>query len=116
MSTLPPEPTYNPNIPVVTPGGGTVAAYNDPNSPESIMKKTAESQAQARVDSRYDVKEGYCSYRCHHLLLPFIFLLVILLFMKTRKEIANIYLFFIASVLLVLYVVLSQNGTLSYRR
>jgi hypothetical protein len=113
MSTLPPEPTFNPNIPVVTPGGGTSAAYKDPNSPESIMKKTAEIQAQSRVDSRFDVKEGYYGYQTHHLLLPFLFLLVILLFMKTRKEVANMYLFCIASVLLVLYIVLSQNGTLS---
>ncbi len=115
MSTLPPEPTFNPNIPVITPGGGTSAAYKDPNSPESIMKKTAETQAQARVDSRFDVKEGYCGYRTHHLLLPFLFILVVLLFVKTRKEVANIYLFALASVLLVLYIVLSQNGTISHR-
>ena len=113
MSTLPPEPKFNPNVPVVTPGGGTTAAYKDPNSPESIMKKTAQTQAQAIVDTRYDVKEGYCGYRSHQLLLPFLFLLVVVLFMKTRKEVANIYLFCIASVVLVLYVVLSQNGTLS---
>ena len=110
MSTLPPEPKYNPNVPVITPGGGTTAAYKDPNSPESIMKKVAETQAQANVDSRYDVKEGFQMYRHHHLLLPFLFLLLIVLFSKTRKESANIYLFCIASVLLILYVIYSQNG------
>lgn len=115
MSTLPPEPKYDPNIPVVTPGGGTVAAYNDPNSPESLMKKTAETRAQASVDSKFDVKEGYCGYHRHHLLLPFLFLFLILLFTKTRKEVANIYLFTLASVLLTLYIILSQNGrALSY--
>jgi hypothetical protein len=112
MSTLPPEPTFNPNVPVVTPGGGTSAAYKDPNSPESIMKKTAETQAQARVDSRYDVKEGYSGYKKHHLLRPFLFLMILLLFVKTRKEVANIYLFALASVILILYIVSSQNGTL----
>ncbi len=110
MSTLPPEPNFNPNVPVVTPGGGTDASYKDPSSPESIMKKTATIQAQSAVDSRYDVKEGFCMYRQHHLLLPFLFLLVIVLFTKTRKESANVYLFCIASVLLILYIIYSQNG------
>jgi hypothetical protein len=115
MSTLPPEPIYDPNIPVVTPGGGTSAAYNDPNSPESLMKKVTETKAQATVDSRYDVKEGFCGYRRHHLLLPFLFLFLILLFSKTRKEVANIYLFSLASVVLILYIISSQNGgALSY--
>jgi hypothetical protein len=115
MSTLPPEPIFDPNIPIVTPGGGTTAAYNDPNSPESLMKKTSETKAQASVDSRFDVKEGYCTYHRHHLLLPFLFLFIILLFIKTRKEVANIYLFTLASGILILYIVLSQNGrALSY--
>ncbi len=110
MSTLPPEPKYNPNVPVVSPGGGTTAAYKDPNSPESIMKKTAVTEAQAQVDSRFDVNEAFQNKSQHHLLLPFLFLFVILLFTKTRKETANIYLFCIASVLLILYVIYSQNG------
>ena len=115
MSTLPPEPTFDPNIPIVTPAGGTTAAYNDPSSPESLMKKTATIKAQSSVDSRFDVKEGYCGYRRHHLLLPFLFLFLILLFSKSRKEVANIYLFSLASVLLILYIILSQNGrALSY--
>lgn len=53
-STLPPEPTYNPNVPVVTPAGGTSVAYKDPNSPEAILRKTAALNAQARVDSQFD--------------------------------------------------------------
>jgi hypothetical protein len=71
-STLPPSPTYNPNVPVVTPAGGTALAYKDPNSPEAILRKTAALNAQARVDSQFDnatsayassgsdVKEGFC--------------------------------------------------------
>jgi hypothetical protein len=55
MSTLPPKPSYNPNIPVISSAGGTSVAYKDPNSPESIMKKTTEVNAQAAVDSSYDV-------------------------------------------------------------
>ncbi len=110
MSTLPPEPKYNPNVPVVTPGGGTTSAYKDPNSPESIMKKVAVTEAQAQVDSRYDVYEKFQNRKQHTLLLPFLFLLIILLFTKTRKETANIYIFCVASVLLILYVVYSQNG------
>ena len=50
-----PIPSFNPNIPVVTSAGGTSVAYKDPNSPESIMKKVAQVQAQAIVDTRYDV-------------------------------------------------------------
>ena len=55
MSTLPPKPSYNPNIPIISSAGGTSVAYKDPNSPESIMKKTTEVNAQAAVDSSYDV-------------------------------------------------------------
>jgi hypothetical protein len=55
MSTLPPKPSYNPNIPIISSAGGTSVAYKDPNSPESIMKKTTEVNAQAAVDTSYDV-------------------------------------------------------------
>lgn len=64
-STLRPTPSYNPNIPVVTSAGGTNIAYKDPNSPESILKKTTELNAQVAVDTKYDVavspyyKEGF---------------------------------------------------------
>jgi hypothetical protein len=46
------------NIPVVTPEGGTSMAYQDPNSPESIMKKTAEANVQAIVDQQYDTQSN----------------------------------------------------------
>lgn len=55
MSTLKPTPSFNKNVPVVTPGGGNSLAYKDPNSPESILRNTATLQAQALVDTKYDV-------------------------------------------------------------
>jgi hypothetical protein len=55
MSTLPPTPSYNPHIPIITSEGGSPAAYKDPNSPESLMKKTTLLKAQTAVDTTYDV-------------------------------------------------------------
>ena len=55
MSTLPPTPSYNPHIPIITSEGGSPAAYKDPNSPESLMKKTTLLKAQTAVDTAYDV-------------------------------------------------------------
>ncbi len=46
--------SYNPNVPVVTSAGGTTVAYKDPNSPESILRKTAALNAQANVDTQFD--------------------------------------------------------------
>jgi hypothetical protein len=54
-STLPPTPSFNENVPVVTSAGGTAHAYKDPKSPESILRQTAELNAQAAVDSKFDV-------------------------------------------------------------
>lgn len=66
MSTLPPEPTFNKNVPVISSAGGTADAYNDPKSPESIMRNTAMIEAQTSVNAKYDVnlekekkKEGF---------------------------------------------------------
>jgi hypothetical protein len=55
MSTLPPTPSYNPHIPIITSEGGSPAAYKDPNSPESLMQKTTLLKAQTAVDTAYDV-------------------------------------------------------------
>jgi hypothetical protein len=68
-STLRPTPSYNANIPVVTAAGGTNVAYKDPNSPESILKKTTELNAQVVVDTKFDVAtspyyEGFVSCKC----------------------------------------------------
>ena len=80
-------PSYDPNIPIVSSSGGTIAAYKDPKSPESIIKKTTEINAQASVDSKYDVQasahEGFHSIRGAVLGLPwsfFIGLAVLILF------------------------------------
>ena len=54
-STLPPTPSFNPNIPIVSPKGGKKESYVDPNSPESILKKITNLQVQAAVDTKYDV-------------------------------------------------------------
>ena len=54
-STLAPTPSFNPNIPIVTIGGGKKHSYNDPNSPESILKKVATLQVQTAADTKYDV-------------------------------------------------------------
>jgi hypothetical protein len=57
MESLPPAPPVNRDIPVVTSAGASSAAYNDPNSPEAIMKKTTLVQAQGITDTRFDVPE-----------------------------------------------------------
>ena len=54
-STLPPDPSFNPHIPIISSAGGTPVAYEDPNSPESIMKRTTLVKAQGAVNSKYDV-------------------------------------------------------------
>lgn len=53
MSSFP-TPSYNPNIPVLTSEGASPLAYNDPNSPESIMKKLTLTSAQVAVDRKFD--------------------------------------------------------------
>lgn len=52
---LPPTPLVNRDVPVITSAGGGSAAYKDPNSPESIMKKTTQTEAQSITDTRFDV-------------------------------------------------------------
>jgi hypothetical protein len=116
MATLPPTPSFNPNIPIVTSAGGTTAAYKDPNSPESILKKTTEVQAQSAVDSKYDVAQspyaqGFKNYRRSNkgprsTLLTFIILLFILLVVfKTLKFVAKLFLASLAVILLLILIV-----------
>lgn len=54
MSTLPPPPQCDTNIPVVTPAGGTPAASNDPNSPQNMMKKAKTAECQGAQDTMFD--------------------------------------------------------------
>jgi hypothetical protein len=127
MSTLPPTPSYNPNIPVVTSSGGTSAAYKDPNSPESIMKKTTQVQAQTAVDTSYDVnhndpavKEGFKGRgfrrRGPNDKYVSIFFLIAILFIvfsrgKSLKPYAKVFFSLLAGVLIIITIMLQQNGT-----
>jgi uncharacterized membrane protein len=123
-STLPPTPSYNPNIPIISSAGGTSVAYKDPNSPESIMKATTLLQAQAAVDSTYDVdvskldkkKEGFRSLgrrrNDSRILYLFIVFILALLFFR-RKTIglqSKTWLLVLAAALIVITMFLLQNG------
>lgn len=106
MSTLPPTPVYDPNIPIISSAGGTSVAYKDPKSPESIMKKTTLLQSQTTVDTKYDVDlkavEGYRRFsrsRRNPILYFFIFLLVISLYLQKKRS-AMIYIAFLAAIIL----------------
>jgi len=111
MSTLPPIPQFNANIPIVTSAGGTAVAYKDPKSPESIMKKTTLLNAQTAVDTTYDVNlkalgakhEGFCDYKSKDILYIFIILLLLTLFTQKKKS-ATLYIIALASILLLLAV------------
>lgn len=125
-STLPPTPSYNPHIPIISSAGGTSVAYKDPNSPESIMKATTLLQAQAAVDSTYDVdvskldkkKEGFRgllrkkSRNDSRILYLFILFILALLFFR-RKTIgpqSKTWLLILAAALIVITMFLLQNG------
>lgn len=116
VSTLPPTPSYNPNVPIVTSAGGTTAAYKDPNSPESILRKTTEVQVQSIVDSQFDVgqsayKQGFTNFRSKRsgarpTLLTFIILLFILLVVfKSLKFVAKLFLASLAVILILILIV-----------
>jgi hypothetical protein len=124
MSTLPPTPSYNANVPVVTSSGGTSAAYKDPNSPESIMKKTTQVQAQTAVDTSYDVnhndpavKEAFRGFRRkRNDKYVSIFFLIAILFIvfsrgKSLKPYAKVFFSLLAGVLIIITIMLQQNGT-----
>jgi hypothetical protein len=120
MSTLPPEPSYDPNIPIISSAGGTSVAYLDPNSPESIMKKTTLVQAQGRVDTKYDVdlkkvKEKFRSYSKPsykkndiYILYIFVTLLIMTLFTQTT-QFKKLFVLSLASLLLAITIYLLQK-------
>jgi len=125
MSTLPPEPSYDPNIPIISSAGGTSVAYQDPNSPESIMKKTTLVHAQGQVDTKYDVdlkkvKEKFCSYSLSserkketiYILYGFVTLLLMTLFTQTTEP-RKIFVLSLASLLLVITIYLLQRDVRS---
>jgi hypothetical protein len=111
MSTLPPTPQFNPNIPIISWAGGTAVAYSNPKSPESIMKKTTLLHAQGQIDTMYDVdlkKEGFRGFHRFRgrntgkgVIYTFIFLLLILLFIQKKRG-GKIYIVLLASLLLII--------------
>jgi hypothetical protein len=113
MSTLPPTPQFNANIPIISSAGGTAVAYKDPKSPESIMKKTTLLEAQGAVDTMYDVdlkKEGFRSRGFRgfrgprlYVMYAFILLLVIALFTQKKRS-ARMYIILLASLILIISV------------
>jgi len=117
MSTLPPPPSFNQNIPVLTSAGGTSAAYKNPNSPESIMKKTAELQAQTAVDSTFDVAqspyhEGFTSPASISLLLYLIIIIFIAIVVFDKMRVSAKLFMLVIAVSLVIFVIgiYSRNG------
>ncbi len=109
-STLRPTPSYNPNIPVVTSAGGTNVAYKDPNSPEGILKRVTELNAQTAVDTKYDAAaspytEGFYGCPCayHHLQILLVFTIVVfitLVSMNTLRMPGKLFLLTVCVILL----------------
>ena len=89
-TNLPPAPPVNRDVPVITSAGGTSTAYNDPNSPESIMKKTAKTEAQSITDTRFDVPpDAFANYmpsaNTHLLLICFGVIGILFFILATRR-------------------------------
>ncbi len=94
MSTLPPTPSYNPHIPIVTSEGGSPAAYKDPNSPESLMKKTTLLKAQTAVDSTYDVdlnkvSEAFRGFRRNNSYASYFLFVIIVAVLYFKKSVGK---------------------------
>jgi hypothetical protein len=123
MSTsLPPEPTFNKNVPVISSAGGTADAYNDPKSPESIMRNTAMIEAQTSVNAKYDVnlekekkKEGFKGLKKPNTMKKKIFIffsLIALLFITLsnhKKNKKSFLILFLASAFLLITIYFIQN-------
>lgn len=99
MSTLPPPPQCDTNIPVVTPAGGTPASSNDPNSPHNMMKKAKTAECQGAQDTMFDTAvnthesfRGFRGFRSGSRRSPLQFLstvamfLLIILILKLRSR------------------------------
>ena len=133
-ATLPPEPTFNKNVPVISSAGGTADAYKDPKSPESIMRNTAMIEAQSSVNAKYDVnlekekkKEGFKGFKgfkgpkgpkTRRTMLQKIimfFSLIALLFITLsnhRKNKNSFQILFLASVFLLITIYFIQNDNI----
>jgi hypothetical protein len=102
MSTILPTPSYNPNVPIITAHGGKAEVYDNPNSPESIMKRTTALQVQSVVDTKFDINvpshEGFRRFRGgsgsivrNPSWIALYILFGLLLFLLTRKKVAKNY-------------------------
>ncbi len=104
---------YDPNIPIFTPNAGTEAAYRDPNSPESLMKKTVQTDVQSKKDRKYDV-QAFLNYEkrlspvtiLYYFFIPL--LLITLLIQKTKES--KLFLLSLCVILLVISIYFTQNG------
>jgi hypothetical protein len=98
-STIPSLPHISNDIPIVSSAGGQEYAYNDPNSPESIMKKTKEIHSQTMMDRMFDVnvspykqQEGFSTMvpkRNNNTIILFFFLFLLfiqLLYFKNNSK------------------------------
>jgi hypothetical protein len=79
-----PNLSVNKRVPVITPEGANPAAYDDPNSPESILRRVRQTEVQAQIDRKYDVpvspyQESFCvhAYPSNPYNSPLILVLVI---------------------------------------
>jgi len=127
-ATLPPEPTFSKNVPVISSAGGTADAYKDPKSPESIMRNTAMIEAQSSVNAKYDVnlekekkKEGFKgpkgpkTRRTMLQKIIMFFSLIALLFITLsnhRKNRNSFQILFLASVFLLITIYFIQNDNI----
>jgi hypothetical protein len=106
-TNLPPAPLVNRDVTVITSAGGSNEAYNDPNSPESIMKKVVKTEAQSITDTRFDVPpDAFTNYipnsNTSLLLICFSVIGIVVFLLATRRIRGPIRTFFLAAAILLL--------------
>ena len=91
-------------------------AYQDPNSPESIMKKTTLAHAQGQVDTKFDVnlaavKEGFSQRSMTEVYILYVFVTLLLITLFTQSTTSRkLFILTLASLLLVLSISLLQRN------
>ncbi len=116
LAALPPKPAVNTDVPVITSAGGSSAAYKDPNSPESIMRKTTLTQAQSVTDTRFDVPaDAFMNYNAQPSLLLIGILLAVVysLFLVKKRTIRIIILSAVVLVVVLSLTCKKKNGSCS---
>jgi amino acid transporter len=111
-----PTPAYTNNVPILTKSGGQGDAYKDPKSPESTIMDLAVLQAQASVDSKYDIKtsafhegtEAFANYESvtnkQILLVIITFIFILLVTIKSLRIYGKLFLLTVAVVLMILVI------------